>query len=62
MLGIAPGCEILMASCIRIGAVNYLNTKPLIDDLAEFAPESTFGWRRRADWRSGCTAVNSTSP
>ena len=25
-------------SCIRIGAVNYLNTKPLIHDLELLAP------------------------
>src|SRR6266545_331560 len=29
-----------MDPCIRIGAVNYLNTKPLIYDLAELAPEA----------------------
>src|SRR5947209_7443342 len=29
-----------MTSRIRIGAVNYLNTKPLIHDLAELAPDA----------------------
>ncbi len=29
-----------MDSCVRIGAVNYLNTKPLIHDLEELAPEA----------------------
>ncbi|MCS7046580.1 MAG: menaquinone biosynthesis protein [Gemmataceae bacterium] len=29
-----------MADCLRIGAVNYLNTKPLIYDLDRLAPEA----------------------
>jgi chorismate dehydratase len=28
-----------MADIIRVGAVNYLNTKPLIENLTQFAPE-----------------------
>ena len=27
-----------MAETIRVGAVNYLNTKPLIENLTSFAP------------------------
>jgi len=30
---------------IRIGAVNYLNTKPLICDLEALAPEASWSWR-----------------
>src|SRR5271163_4479233 len=36
-----PGSgEVCMDSPVRIGAVNYLNTKPLICNLAELAPEA----------------------
>jgi chorismate dehydratase len=34
------GSEARMDRPVRIGAVNYLNTKPLICDLAELAPEA----------------------
>ncbi len=34
------GSEQGMLEAVRIGAVNYLNTKPLICDLAELAPEA----------------------
>src|SRR3954451_15716533 len=41
MPGIAPsGYETPMTQRIRIGAVNYLNTKPLIHELEELAPDA----------------------
>src|ERR1044071_3348148 len=38
MPGLKGGSD--MGQAIRIGAVNYLNTKPLICDLPELAPEA----------------------
>ena len=38
-----------METPVRVGAVNYLNTKPLICDLD--------GWRRRPSWSSTCRAA-----
>src|SRR5437899_3328531 len=35
-----PAASEHMTSRIRIGAVNYLNTKPLIHELAELAPDA----------------------
>lgn len=34
----APGSP--LTACLRIGAVNYLNTKPLIHDLEQLAPDA----------------------
>ena len=38
-----------MAQRIRVGAVNYLNTKPLIEKLSDFAPtiELSLDWPSR---------------
>ena len=41
--GTRPGGIEAMGGAIRVGAVSYLNAKPLYYRLAEFAPGS--GWR-----------------
>ena len=42
-----------MPAPIRVGAVSYLNAKPLYYRLDEFAPGSAWRWTCRAGWPTG---------
>ena len=50
-----------MPTPIRIGAVSYLNAKPLYYGLCEHAPTSCFRWTFRADLPSNWLPASWTS-